>query len=92
MVRTPLAISFFMRLLYCSRNCMRPIVPRPTTRKKPRHHIEVITSPMGKKARLTPGRINGAAAAAAAEAEAAAWGLLTVAACFAKTPLTKDAS
>jgi hypothetical protein len=36
--------------------------------------------------------MNGTAAAARAVAEAAAWGLMVVAACFAKTPLTNDAS
>jgi hypothetical protein len=92
-VLTPFAISLFIRLLYCSRNCIRPKVPRPTARKKAAVHTEVMTRPMGKKARLVPGRTKGAAAAAAAVAEAAAAGSsVLVVPVPAKTPLTKDAS
>ena len=71
---------------------MRPIVPRPTTAMKVMDQVPVTIRPIGMKARLVPGRMKGTAAAARAVAEAAAWGLMVVAACFAKTPLTNDAS
>lgn len=92
-VRTPLVSSSFTRLRYCSRNCIRPKVPKPTAARKPAVHAQVTTRPMGKKARFVPGRMNGAALATAADAEAAAApSSVMEAACWAKTPLTKDAS
>jgi hypothetical protein len=73
---------------------MRPTVPIPTTDTNIRVHTAVITRPIGGTPRLRPGMTNGAAVAARLEAEAAAAAELveSAAACFAKTPLTKDAS
>jgi len=80
-----------MRRRYCSRNWIRPTVPKPTARNSPPVHAQVMTRPVGKNASLVPGSTNGVAAAAEAEAFAAGEVVLAVLAC-AKTPLTKEAS
>lgn len=93
MVRTPVAISRFIRLRYCSRNCIRPKVPRPTARKKNAVHTQVMTRPTGKKARRVPGRTKGISSLIAAEAEArAASRSVTGVPASAKTPLMNVAS
>jgi len=66
------------------------MVPRPTVRKKPPAQMLVMTKPMGKKARFTPGRMNGSAAS---RAKADTWAaLMGVSVCVEKKPLTKEAS
>jgi hypothetical protein len=55
-VFTPVVISRFIRLRYCSRNWILPTVPRPTARNNPAVHTHVMTRPTGKKASLVPGR------------------------------------
>jgi hypothetical protein len=95
-VRTPLVISAFTRLLYCSRNWMRPYVPNPTVAKNSTAHVTVTTAPIGgtRESSRWPGITKGAADWTAADASAAALGSTLVGpdACFAKTPFTKDAS